>query len=250
MNFNNYLLKLEKSFNLQPREHICIYGVSPIINSIYLDLKIIHKKNIVKTLDKKFHINYQTLYSWTTGHNPIPISKAHNLLNFWKTSCNKTNKKLNEKWDTIYFNNQGYSQCGERKVILPKELNISLGYLIGFFQGDGHLKKENKKGVQEYSIYFYDKNIKVLKRINEILFKEFRIEGNYYPGSNSQGHKWYILRISSKPIYNFFGNILNLRAGKKVREVETPEIIKKANSQIQLAFIRGFFDAGGVLEKR
>lgn len=250
MKFTNYLLKFEKEINQKHRESICLHGVSPIIKSIYLEIKNKHRKEIIKKLKNELGINYQTLYSWITGYNPIPISKAHILLSFWKEICEKKEEEFNEKWDAIYLNSQGYSQCAERKVLLPKELNNNLGYLIGFFQGDGHLKKEIKEGFQEYSIYFYEANKEFLNQINGILQKEFNVKGNIYLHSAKNG-KCYTLRLTSKPIYIFLRDILGLRPGKKVRDIETSEIIKKSKLLIQLSFIKGFFDAeGGVGETK
>jgi len=246
MEFNNYLLKLEGNINQKHRENICLYGISSIIKSIYLEIKNRHRRELIKKLKNELGINYQTLYSWITEYNPIPISKAYALLNFWKETCKKSEKEFNEKWDSIYLNNQGYSQCGERKVLLPKELNEDLGYVIGFFQGDGHLKKENKKGFQEYSIYFYEANKEFLNKINEILYEEFNIKGNIYFQTGKNG-SWFTLRVTSKPIYIFLKDILGLRSGKKVRTIETPEIIKKSKLPIQLFFIKGFFDAEGTV---
>lgn len=250
MRLKNYLLKLEKETNQKHRENICLYGISHIIKPIYIEIKDKHRKEIIKKLKDELGINYQTLYSWLTGYNPIPISKAYALLNFWKEACKKSEKELDEKLDAIYLNNKGYSQCAERKVNLPKELNEDLGYIIGFFQGDGHLKKENIKGFQEYSIYFYDASKKILNKINDLLYKEFNVKGNIY-FQKGKWRSWFTLRLSSKPIYLFFKDILNLKRGKKVREIETPEIIKNSDSSIQLSFIKGFFDAeGGVGETK
>lgn len=250
MKLKNYLLVLKNKENRKHKENICIYGVSSIIKLVYLDIK---KRDYgeIKSMLNKLKIPYQTIYSWISGSNPIPISKTYNLINFWQKSCNLTEKEFIEKWDLIYEENKGFSQNGQRRVVLPKEINENLGYLVGFFQGDGHLKKENTKGFQEYSIYFYEGNKKILENINIIIQKEFGISGNIYLGTNKKDYKCYTLRISSKPIYNFFKNILKLKTGKKVRNIETPEIIKKSELPIQLSFIKGFFDAeGGVGETK
>jgi len=250
MRFENYLLEIEKLNNKRDRENICLHGIHSIIKTIYLELKEKHHRKLTKKIFNELKIPYQTLYSWTTGHNPIPISKAYGLLNLWKESCGKSEKEFYEKWDLLYKINQGYSQNGERRVILPKEFNEDLAYIIGFFQGDGYLKKERLKGFQEYSIHFYESDKKVLERINNIMHKYFGICGNIYFQSDNKG-SWYKLRFCSKPIYLFCKNILNLKAGKKEREVGVPRIIKKSQPTIQLSFIRGFFDAeGGVGETK
>lgn len=250
MKFDNYLLKLERDINQKYKENICLHGISSIIKEIYADFKKRHNREAIKKLKNKLGINYQTFYSWISDSNPIPISKAYQLLNFWKETCKKSEKEFNKKWDFIYRNNQGFSQNGQKEVSLPLEFNEDIAYLIGFFQGDGHLKKENKKTFQEYSIYFYEKNKKVLNQINEILYKNFRSKGRIYFQTRKNGH-WFTLRISSKPLYIFFKNILNLKVGKKVRNIETPEIIKISNNSMQLSFIKGFFDAeGGIGETK
>ncbi len=247
MKFENYLLKLEKEINKKNKEDICLHGISSIIKQIYLELKAKKNKQIIKILNKELNVPYQTFYSWISGQNPAPILKIYNLLKLWKKSFDKSKKEFDEKWDDIYQNTTGYSQNGQRTIILPKELNKNLGYITGFFQGDGHLKKENKKGFQEYSLYFYERDKNVLDKINNTILEEFGIIGKIYFRTNSKGHKWHVLRISSKPIYNFLKNVLSLRAGKTVRTTEVPEIIKKAEKNIQLNFIRGFFDAEGTV---
>jgi len=250
MKFDNYLLKLEDNINKKHKENICLHGVSPIIKSIYLDIKKKGYGEIKKVLFE-LKIPYQTLYSWISGSNPTPISKAYNLLRYWEKVCKKTEAEFVEKWNQLYEINEGYSQNSQRKVILPKKINENLGYMAGFFQGDGHLKKREIKKFQEYSIYFYENNEENLKIIDNIICKEFNIKGRIYLGSNKNGHKWCTLRISSKPIYLFFEKVLNLRTGKKVRKVDVPKIIKKSKQNIQLSFIKGFFDAeGGVGETK
>jgi len=89
-----------------------------------------------------------------------------------------------------------------------------------------------------------------LKKINEILYKQFNVRGNIYFQTKKE-KKWCTLRICSKPVYLFFEDILNLSSGKKVREVKVPELIKNSEVPLQIAFIRGFFDAeGGVGETK
>ena len=80
MRFNNYLLDLKDNFNQINKRDICVYGVSPIIKSVYLDLKKCYKKQLIKTIYNEFGIPYNTVYSWIVGQNPIPISKAYCLL--------------------------------------------------------------------------------------------------------------------------------------------------------------------------
>ena len=86
-------------------QNICGYGVSPIIKSVYLDLKKCYRKKLIKEIYSGFNIPYNTIYSWIVGQNPIPISKAYCLLNLWKDSfqiseedfLEKCIKELNEK---------------------------------------------------------------------------------------------------------------------------------------------------------
>jgi len=250
LKLKNYLPEIEKAENKEKRKNICLHGVSPTIKSIYSDIKKLYNKKTIKKLSKELNIPYQTLYSWVRGYNPIPISKIYVLLRFWKKNCKKSEKEFTKRWDFIYMGNEGYSQNSQRKIILPRELNKDLAYIIGFFQGDGHLKKENVGDFQEHSIYFYEGNKEFLEKINEILYKQFNIKGNIY-FQTKESKKWYTLRICSKPVYLFFKNVLNLKSGKKVRDIEVPRIIKSSELPLQFSFIRGFFDAeGGVGETK
>lgn len=243
MKLENYLLKIEEGKSWKNKENICLYGVSSIIKSVYFDLKRVYPRNTIKIISDRLGMPYQTLYSWISGNNPI--SKGYALLKFWKEICNKSEKEFIERWDLVYRNTIAYSQNGQKKVILPKELTADLAYIIGFFQGDGHLKKEKgERNFQEHSIYFYESDKEILNMINKLMYEQFGIYGNIYFQSNKTG-KWNTLRICSKQIYLFFKNVLNLKTGKKVRGVNTPEIIKKSEISAQLSFIRGFFDAEG-----
>lgn len=247
MRFENYLLQLSDNEKiLRNKEEICLFGCSIIIKQIYLDIKKIKRKETIKFIFDSLNIPYQTFYCWTVGSNPIPISKMILLLKLWQDTLKMTDREFYKKINEIYDNVDFYSQNGQRKVKLPKEFDEDLAYIIGFFQGDGHLKKENKKGFQEFSIYFYEANKEMLNKINKIIYDKFGIKGNIYYQKNITG-EWFSLRVSSKPIYLFFKNVLMLRTGRKVRSIEVPLIISKSNNRMQLAFIRGFFDAEGAV---
>lgn len=249
MKLNNYLAQLHEKSE-KNKENICLYGTSPIINSIYFDLKNVFRRKLIKKIFNELKVPYQTIYCWIKGKNPIPISQAYNLLKFWQKYCEKSEQEFIDKWNLIYLSIEGFSQNGQRKVKLPKELNEDLTYIMGFFQGDGHMKKDKTGNFQEYSIYFYESSKEILENFNGILYRLFNVKGNIYYQSNETG-KWYSLRICSKPIYLFFKSILGLKAGKKVRNVCVPEILKRADLSFQLSFIRGFFDAeGGVGESK
>jgi len=247
MKLNNYILTLNEKNKLKSyKEDICLWGIGEIIDSIYAEIKKQRDRDTIKLMDS-LGIKYQTIYSWKTNYNPIAISKLNILLNSWKRECNKTQKDLDKILEEIYLKNKGYSQNGQRKIKLPREINNNIAYITGFFQGDGHLKKKKIGKFQEYSIYFYERRKGELVRINKIIEKEFGIKGRIYLGKNKKGHKWYILRISSKPIYLFFKKILGLKEGKKVRNIDAPKLINQCELSIQLSFVRGFFDAEGTI---
>lgn len=248
MKFDNYLLKLEKEKNKKDKENICINGISKIIKQAYLELKKINKRSLIKKLQNEIDSPYQTIYSWISGSNPAPISKLYILLELWQKELNKSQEDFNEKWNEVYKQTPGYSQNGERMVRLPKEFNENLAYLMGFFQGDGHLAKEQTKRYQEYSLHFFEEHKEFLEQLNKKIKSEFDVKGNIYEEHDLSG-RWYRLRICSKPIYLFFKEILGLTSGRKVRHIKVPAIIKDSKQKFQLAFIRGFFDAeGGVGE--
>ncbi|MEK6913221.1 MAG: LAGLIDADG family homing endonuclease [Nanoarchaeota archaeon] len=245
MKLDNYLLVInEKNEVNNYKEDICVYGIGKIIQLIYEDLKNQKSREIIKLLES-LGIKYQTLYSWKTEQNPIALSKLNTLLLLWKKECKKTKEESDRIWERVYFENKGYSQNSQRKILLPRELNEKMGYLIGFFQGDGHLKKE-RRFLQENSLYFYEGNLEMITELNKLIEEIFATKGNVYEGKNKRGH-WYVLRICSKPIYFFFREILGLQSGRKTRNVGVPKIIKKSELSVQFAFIRGFFDAEGTI---
>jgi len=244
LKFNNYLLDLESRKREKQKEDICLDGISKEIKSIYLELKTKYPRTVTKEVLNKLNINYQTFYSWIIGSNPIPISKLYDLLKLWQNELNKSQEKFNEKWEEIYKKTLGYSQNGQGKVKLPKEFNENLAYLMGFFQGDGHLAKEQTERYQEYSIHFFEEHKEFLEKFNEKIKEEFNINGNIYEEHDATG-KWFRLRLCSKPIYLFFKKVLGLTSGRKVRNVKVPLLIKDLESKLQIVFIRGFFDAEG-----
>lgn len=244
MKFDNYLLKLEKEENEKTKENICITGISNITKEIYLELKNVNKRGLIKKLQKEISSPYQTIYSWIQGSNPLPISKLYTLLKLWQKELSKNPRDFNEKWNEIYQQISRYSQNGQRSVKLPKEFNENLAYLMGFFQGDGHLAKQQTERYQEYSLHFFEEHKDFLEQLNKKIKIEFNIEGNIYAEHDARG-KWYRLRLCSKPTYLFFKEILRLTSGKKVRMVGVPLLIKNSDLKFQIAFIRGFFDAEG-----
>ena len=115
---------------------------------------------------------------------------------------------------------------------------------MGFFQGDGHLAKEQTERYQEYSLHFFEEHKEFLLYLNELINTEFAIKGNIYEEHDAYG-RWFRLRLCSKPIYLFFKEVLGLTSGKKVRNVKVPNLIRNSDRKFQLAFIKGFFDAEG-----
>lgn len=247
MKLNNYLLNLiDNSLSVKNKEEICIYGCSTILKEIYQDIKKFKSKKIVDFICESLGVPYMTFYCWVSGSNPIPISKSIQILKVWKNVLNKSEREVELKFDELYCAVTGFSQNGQRKAILPKELNEEISYIVGYFQGDGHLASTKVRGFRQYSLHFYDANKGVLLKIDELIRKEFSVRGNFYFNSDGKG-SWYTLRFTSKPVYLFFERILGLKSGRKTLNVDVPQIIMDADNNIKISFVRGFFDAEGAV---
>ncbi len=119
------------------------------------------------------------------------------------------------------------------------KINLEVAYILGILR-DATI--DIRKG-KNYELKIAQKESSWLEYLNKILYKNFNISGkitNHVNGSK-------ILRINGK---KFVEEIVAISEFKVPQELwDTPSIIKKQNIELQLAYLRGFFDAEGGLPK-
>ncbi len=119
--------------------------------------------------------------------------------------------------------------CRHRNIQMPEILNVQLAQICGYFLGDGNL--------EIYGLRFRDEREGVLEVYKNLFKQVFNLEGNI---TKVKDKNCYTLFINSKEIKEFFEFIL-------------PNIlteIGKSKTEVVAAFIKGFFDAEGHINKK
>ena len=136
--------------------------------------------------------------------------------------------------------NKRYYLRKNNKVKLPRRLNSDLAYLIGFIQGDGHLKTREKR------VGLSINNFELLEKINVLINSLF----DYTPNMHRKKDKKLLFDviINSIVVYEFVRINFDLSIGRKKNKLFLPEIIKKSNKSF-LAWLAGFIDSDGHITK-
>ena len=150
---------------------------------------------------------------------------------------------LNQEWPTsieVLDNIQSYTgnqilqvipviSHKHRDLMVPEFFTPSFAQMFGYFIGDGNLEKSGLR--------FRDAREEVLQHYNSLFKQTFNIYGKI---SKINEKNCYDLSINSKEISDLFALLL-------------PEIynyVGKSKNEVVSAFIRGFFDAEGHINKR
>lgn len=116
-----------------------------------------------------------------------------------------------------------------REIQIPEYFTPSFAQIFGYFIGDGNL--------EERGLRFRDARYEVLQHYNSLFKQEFNLSGNI---SKVTGKNCYSLSINSKELGDLFALIL-------------PEIynyVGKSKKEVIRAFVRGFVDAEGHVNKK
>ena len=167
-------------------------------------------------------------------------------MDLWKVYCNKSELELKNMTESIFLEVSHFSVAKGRKVMLPRETNSKLAYLLGYTMGDGclvdYLKRKVSTGSFKYEIKIASTTEDFAKNVLNPLFKNsFGIKGNIYK-TNSE---CFVLYIQSKVLYVFLNKIFEFPIGKKKGKLIVPRLIKKSEYEIKKSFVAGFFDADG-----
>jgi len=144
----------------------------------------------------------------------------------------------------------GFSYDMYRKTVKADVLvDEEIGWLLGFFAGNGSLGKRDVTVRNEYGseyeyerlrLRFHDSDRATLEAVNEIIGRRFNTTGSITNDSESKG---ITLAIYGTKACEFFASVYG--AGAKTYTVDVPASVKKSPADVQLAFLAGMIDSDG-----
>ena len=147
-------------------------------------------------------------------------------------ATNKENVNLliqNGVGDKLFGFAQQYTSNKYRNIILPDNLTTEMAQILGYLIGDGNL--------YDTSIRFRDARVQVLESYNNLFEYTFNLRGSI---SKVKDKKCYQLGINSVELNNLFSLI----------KQNTYHYISRSPKEHIAAFIRGFADAEGHVDKK
>ena len=248
MEIKNYLLDLDsKAFARKGSDNIRMYGVGTHIKQIYKELRQFRD---IKDIEKDFKA-HQIFSSWILNKNGVAIQELYTLHLYWKHVCSKLDEELQELWDKCYSLAVYFGSMNGKKIMLPKELDYRLAYLLGVICGDGHLAEPNhsydKLTSYNSELRITDQNQETFVFLTKLFKDLFGYIPNIYSEKSKVNKSFYRFVIRSKPLHRFLMIVCGIPAGDKRGKTKVPEIIKNAPLELQKWFISGFFDADGCI---
>ncbi len=135
-----------------------------------------------------------------------------------------------------------------KKNIIPKnlKLNEDLAYILGVLIGDGYMNYNNK--FRNYNIGLSAVDKEFIEEFKRVLYNYFKIKSTdeFRKSKIKNWNDQYITRLCSKEACDFINSIGQF----KKENWKVPEVIKIADDNIKCAYIRGFFDSEGEIDKR
>lgn len=243
---NNFLLELDDiSYIRKGSDNIRVYGLGDYINKIYGEIKS-HRSISQIEIEFKTH---QIFSNWILNKTGISIQDLFGLHIYWKKVCNKSSKELKNAWDYCYSLSLYFGCMNGKKVVLPKEIDMKMAYLLGIICGDGHLADPNKSydKLTSYNseIRITDQNKETFIFLGDIFFELFEYRPSIYTEISKSGKPFYRFVIKSKPLHRFFMSVCGIAIGDKRGKTKIPNLIASAPLDLQKWFISGFFDADG-----
>jgi len=119
---------------------------------------------------------------------------------------------------------------------------------IGFHLGDGYLGNySTKSNPHKYELTYGGNLTDEYDYYNSILLKrKFKLFGAKFIIRKNEIKNSITCRSLSKALVTFYENTIGIKSGKKL-SATIPDIILKANKNIQISFVRGLIDADGCL---
>jgi len=119
--------------------------------------------------------------------------------------------------------------CKQQEIILPGVMTPQLSQVFGYFLGDGNFEKQGLR--------FKDERIEILHFCKGLFNQIFNIDGKI---RKIKGKNCYDLSINSKEIRDFFEVII----------LDIFDYIGRSRDDVVRAFIKGFIDAEGSIDKK
>ncbi len=135
-----------------------------------------------------------------------------------------------------------------KKNEIPKnlKLNNDLSYIFGVLAGDGYMDYNPQRRAYHIGLSAVDKEF--VEKFKESSFNFFKIKSSW-EFRKSRKKKWsaqYITRLCSKEACDFINSIGQF----KKENWKIPSIINNADIKIKCAFLGGFFDSEGEIDKK
>lgn len=129
-----------------------------------------------------------------------------------------------------------------QQTVLSRIININreLGYIIGFFVGDGGYNNTSKH------LEFTQKEKSVLDNINSMIFRVFGIAGNVRRGSGNCSDK-YVLTLANHYIYELFRGFFKIQ--DKAQNKTLPYNILEFNEEFAKGCLEGLIDSDGTIKE-
>lgn len=181
------------------------------------------------------------LSSWAIAKkfNTYPSNILHHLK---KANIERRNKSSAAKEGV----KAGRIKIKKNEVPKNLKLNSDLSYILGVLAGDGYMDYSNQRKAYHIGLSTVDKEF--VDEFSKSLFNFFKIKSSN-EFRKSRKKKWnaqYITRLCSKEACDFINSIGQF----KKENWKIPEIIKNSDSNIKIAFLRGFFDSEGEIDKK
>lgn len=134
----------------------------------------------------------------------------------------------------------------KNKIPNNLELNENLAYILGVLAGDGYMDYDDKRGTYYIGLSATDKEF--VEKFKESLINFFNIKptNEFRKSRKENWNDQHITRLCSKEACDFINKFGNF----KKETWKIPEIIKNSNEKIKSAFLRGFFDSEGEVDRK
>lgn len=221
----NYLLQLP--------DEVRVHGVKEIVVEEWDRLGMSHNEFVKENkMNEKQLERFITLQLW--GSSPtIGFLRAF-------ASYLKNSEEFIEK---LYVKSQGFSVGNSSPIILPKSLDKNLAYLIGALR-DGSVLRFQTINRERFETSVYNKEkLWLEEQIVPKLFATFGVKPKI-----TYARSIYYVRIESKVLALFLHEVFDHPFGEQAYWL-TPKIIKASPKEIQISYIRGFWDAEGTCRR-
>lgn len=134
----------------------------------------------------------------------------------------------------------------KNKIPQNLQLNEDLSYILGVLAGDGYLDYSDSRETWQIGLEATDKEF--VEKFQKTLLNFFKINPtfNLRKIRNKNWNQIYLTKLCSKEACEYIMGVGEFKKGNW----KIPEMIKDSNELIKCAFINGFFDSEGEIDKK